>query len=131
MALPFAENTFDCVTISFGLRNLPDFEGAVREMVRVVRPEGSVWCLDSFQPDVPAVRPLYRLYFRDIVGLQGRVLAKNEAAYRWLYTSTEQFLSKQALLRLFSHCGLERVACKRYLFGAAACHRGFKAELKK
>ncbi len=130
MDLPFADNSFDCVTISFGLRNLPDFEKAVRELVRVVRPGGSVWCLDSFQPDIPAVQPLYKLYFRDLVGLQGRILAKNEAAYRWLYTSTEQFLSKQALLRLFAHCGLERVACKPYLFGAAACHRGFKAERK-
>lgn len=130
MELPFEENTFDCVTISFGLRNLPDYEKAVREFVRVLRPGGTFWCLDSYKPDPPAVQPFYKFYFRDIVGLQGKLLAGNESAYRWLYDSTEQFLSKQALLRLLKHCGLERAACKRYLFGAAACHRGFKAELK-
>ena len=107
MELPFPDDAFDCVTISFGLRNLPDWGGAVRELVRVVRPGGAVWCLDAFQPDAPAVKPFYRLYFRDIVGLQGKILAGNEAAYRWLYDSTEQFLSKQALLRLFERCGLE------------------------
>lgn len=131
MDLPFPAESFDCVTISFGLRNLPDFEAAVGELVRVTRPGGAVFCLDSYQPDPPAVRPFYRLYFKRLVTLEGRLLAGSGPAYRWLYDSTASFLSKGALGELMGAQGLEQVAIKPFLFGAAALHRGVRPALQE
>ena len=128
MALPFGEKTFDCVTISFGLRNRPDYGRAMQELVRVTRPGGAVFCLDSYRPDVPAVLPFYSIYFKRLVELEGRVLTGNGPAYRWLHDSTGQFLTKSGMRALMKGAGLEQIAMKRYLFGAAACHRGIRPE---
>lgn len=127
MSMPFGAGEFDCAVISFGLRNLPDYRGAVEALVRVVRPGGGVYCLDSSYPEHPFIRPFYKLYFKHVVSLLGGLLARNRAEYRWLYDSTAQFLTKGDLLRLMKDCGLERCGCKSYLFGAAARHVGFRA----
>ncbi|GAA3327520.1 hypothetical protein GCM10020331_067790 [Ectobacillus funiculus] len=72
MQLPFADNTFDYVTIGFGLRNVPDYLQVLREMTRVVRPGGKVVCLETSQPTIFGVRQLYMLYFRYIMPILGK-----------------------------------------------------------
>jgi demethylmenaquinone methyltransferase/2-methoxy-6-polyprenyl-1,4-benzoquinol methylase len=67
MHLPWEDNSFSAVTISFGLRNTPDYEQVIAEMYRVLRPGGYMYCLDSFVPDIPVVLPFYRLYFKWIM----------------------------------------------------------------
>ena len=71
MALPFGDDTFSAVAISFGLRNTPDYGAVLTEMTRVVCPGGWVYCLDSFVPDSPLIRPFYDLYFRGVMPLLG------------------------------------------------------------
>jgi demethylmenaquinone methyltransferase/2-methoxy-6-polyprenyl-1,4-benzoquinol methylase len=123
LALPFADGGFDCAVISFGLRNLSDYGRAVGELARVVRPGGGVFCLDSFYPQTPLVRPFYTFYFKYLVTLLG---GQDGAQYRWLYTSTRKFLAPQALAELLAAKGLERCGYRTYLFGAAALHQGRK-----
>lgn len=126
MDLPFEDEVFDVAVISFGLRNVPDYEQVIREMARVVRPGGRVYCLDSSYPESSFVRPMFRLYFRWIMPMLGRFLAGKPDAYRWLNDSTEVFLTKKELLQLFRRCGLKKTGWYRHFLGTAACHRGTK-----
>lgn len=126
MQLPFEDNTFDYVTIGFGLRNVPDYMHVLREMTRVVKPGGKVVCLETSQPTMFGVRQLYVLYFRYIMPILGRMLAKSYKEYSWLQESASTFPGMQELARMFEQAGLEKVRVKPFTFGVAAMHVGYK-----
>ncbi|WP_129728134.1 MULTISPECIES: demethylmenaquinone methyltransferase [Bacillaceae] len=126
MQLPFADNTFDYITIGFGLRNVPDYLQVLREMTRVVRPGGKVVCLETSQPTIFGVRQLYMLYFRYIMPILGKMLAKSYKEYSWLQESASTFPGMQELARMFEQAGLEKVQVKPFTFGVAAMHVGYK-----
>ena len=67
MHLPFEDDSFDYVTIGFGLRNVPDYLGALKEMHRVLKPGGMVVCLETSQPTMPVFKQVYKLYFRFVM----------------------------------------------------------------
>lgn len=125
MALPFADHTFNAACISFGLRNTSDYRQVLREMQRVIKPGGWVYCLDSFVPDSWCIRPFYHLYFRGIMPLLGGGWGHRQE-YQWLWRSTRDFLRKGQLLELFRQTGLVKVQMDSYLFGACVLHRGQK-----
>jgi demethylmenaquinone methyltransferase/2-methoxy-6-polyprenyl-1,4-benzoquinol methylase len=129
MALSFADGSFDVVTISFGLRNMPDYRQVISEMVRVLRPGGLFLCLDSSWPDSWLIRPFFRLYFTYFMPLLGRVVARAPEEYQWLNDSTENFLSKAELAVLMRECGLAEVSYRSFMCGSAALHRGVKPPL--
>jgi len=117
MTLPFEAERFAASCISFGLRNTADYEQVLREMRRVTKPGGSIYCLDSFVPENPLIRPFYRLYFRFIMPrLGGRT--KHVQEYQWLYESTQTFLRPGELEALFQQVGLKNIRTQRKLFGA-------------
>jgi demethylmenaquinone methyltransferase/2-methoxy-6-polyprenyl-1,4-benzoquinol methylase len=126
MELPFENNSFDVVTIGFGLRNVPDYLQVLREMARVVKPGGKVVCLETSQPSVPVFRHLFSFYFTNIMPLFGKLFAKSYDEYAWLQESTKSFLSKEELKQLFHEAGLEKMTIKSFSFGAAAMHYGRK-----
>lgn len=126
MQLPFEDNTFDYVTIGFGLRNVPDYMHVLREMTRVVKPGGKVVCLETSQPTAFGVRQLYVLYFRYIMPILGKMLAKSYKEYSWLQESASTFPGMQELARMFEQAGLEKVQVKPFTFGVAAMHVGHK-----
>lgn len=76
MDLPFEENTFDYVTIGFGLRNVPDYMRVLKEMVRVTKPGGRIVCLETSQPTIPGFKQLYFFYFKHVMPLAGKLLVK-------------------------------------------------------
>lgn len=123
MELPFDDGVFDAAVISFGLRNTPDYERVVRQMARVTRAGGMVACLDASVPDAAFVRPFYRLYYKYIMTLLGGGV-RHHGEYEWLYESTQRFLSKAGLAALFGRVGLEDVAVRSFMCGAAALHTG-------
>ena len=127
LALPFRDGVFDAAVISFGLRNTADYGRALREMVRVVKADGSVLCLDSFVPGMRLVRPFYRFYFRNVMPLIGGGL-KHRKEYRWLYLSTQSFLRPEQLVRMFREAGLEDVCLESRMFGACALVTGCRAQ---
>ncbi|MEN1969150.1 demethylmenaquinone methyltransferase [Lentibacillus sp. N15] len=127
MDLPFEDNTFDYVTIGFGLRNVPDYMNVLKEMYRVVKPQGKVVCLETSQPALIGYRQLYYFYFRFIMPFIGRLLAKSYDEYAWLHESAKDFPGKQELKQMFSQAGLTQVQVKSYSGGAAAMHMGTKA----
>lgn len=130
LALPFGDNRFDAACISFGLRNTENYEQVLREMRRVVRPGGWVYCLDSFVPENPLVVPFYRLYFHGIMPLIGGG-KKRRSEYNWLWESTDQFLSRRELMVLFHKVGLTRVGGEGRLMRACVLVEGRKPKQRR
>ncbi|MFE1244113.1 demethylmenaquinone methyltransferase [Fictibacillus sp. NPDC058756] len=128
MELPFEDNTFDVVTIGFGLRNVPDYFQALKEMARVVKPGGRVVCLETSHTTVPIFKQIFKFYFTYIMPVFGKLFAKSYQEYSWLQESTEAFLTKDELKDLFQKSGLTEVEIKSYALGAAAMHTGKKPQ---
>ena len=76
MELPFPDNTFDYVTIGFGLRNVPDYLTVLKEMNRVLKPGGMIACLETSQSELPGYRQLFRFYFKFIMPILGKVICE-------------------------------------------------------
>ncbi|HLR73215.1 MAG TPA: demethylmenaquinone methyltransferase [Pseudogracilibacillus sp.] len=126
MDLPFHDNTFDYVTIGFGLRNVPNYETVLKEMYRVVKPGGKVVCLETSQPTLIGYRQLYYFYFRFIMPLFGKLFAKSYDEYAWLHESAKNFPNKQNLKKMFLSTGFSNVEMKSYTGGVAAMHLATK-----
>jgi demethylmenaquinone methyltransferase / 2-methoxy-6-polyprenyl-1,4-benzoquinol methylase len=126
MELPFEDNSFDYVTIGFGLRNVPDYNQVLREMQRVVKPGGIAVCLETSQPTMPGFKQLYRAYFRYIMPMFGKLFAKSYDEYSWLQESAKDFPGMKELARMFSDAGFVNVEYKPYSGGVAAVHIGHK-----
>lgn len=123
MALPFEANTFNAGIVSFGLRNVSSVETAVAELVRVVKPGSVVLNLDTC-PQV--LLPGFDIYFSKLMPLIGKCLAGNQWAYDYLQASSKNFLTPEALQRVFEQCGLEAVTVRRTGFGSVAMVYGRK-----
>ncbi|SFQ94860.1 demethylmenaquinone methyltransferase [Desulfoscipio geothermicus] len=128
MDLPFEDNSFDYVTIGFGLRNVPDYLQVLREMRRVARPGGKVVCLETSQPTTPGFRQLYFAYFRFVMPVLGKLLAKSYNQYSWLQESARDFPGRRELAEMFRQAGLVNVEVKSYDGGVAAMHMGTKPQ---
>lgn len=126
MELPFPDNSFDYVTIGFGLRNVPDYLQVLREMRRVVKPGGIVVCLETSQPTIFGYKQLFYFYFRYVMPLFGKVFAKSYEEYSWLQESARDFPGMKELAQMFEVAGLTDVTYKAYSGGAAAVHIGKK-----
>jgi demethylmenaquinone methyltransferase/2-methoxy-6-polyprenyl-1,4-benzoquinol methylase len=125
LELPYEDDSFAAACISFGLRNTADYEQVLREMRRVVKPGGYIYCLDSFVPDSPVVRPFYNIYFRYIMPMLGGG-RRHRQEYMWLYESTQKFLHCGELENLYRRIGLNAVQHKRRMCGACVLVLGQK-----
>ncbi|MFJ5715728.1 demethylmenaquinone methyltransferase [Neobacillus sp. NPDC093127] len=126
MELPFEDNSFDYVTIGFGLRNVPDYLKVLKEMHRVVKPGGIGVCLETSQPTLIGYRQLFYFYFRFIMPMFGKLFAKSYKEYSWLQESARDFPGMRELARMFEQAGFDNVKYKSYSGGAAAVHIGYK-----
>ncbi|GAM13848.1 demethylmenaquinone methyltransferase [Mesobacillus selenatarsenatis] len=126
MELPFEDNTFDYVTIGFGLRNVPDYNQVLREMYRVLKPGGMAVCLETSQPTMPGFKQAYRVYFRFVMPMFGKLFAKSYKEYSWLQESAKDFPGMKELAKMFSEAGFGNVEYKPYSAGVAAVHIGKK-----
>lgn len=123
-ALPFADGSFDCVTIGFGLRNVTDKPAALASMRRVLKPGGQVLVLEFSHPTSGAVKPLYDAYSFRVLPLLGRLVAKDEASYRYLAESIRMHPDQEALLAMMREVGLEDCRYHNLAGGIVAVHRG-------
>lgn len=126
MELPFDDNSFDYVTIGFGLRNVPDYLQVLKEMKRVLKPGGIAVCLETSQPTMFGFKQLYYFYFRFIMPVFGKLFAKSYKEYSWLQESARDFPGMQELANLFEQAGFKDVQYKPYSGGVAAVHIGHK-----
>ncbi|OCS89468.1 demethylmenaquinone methyltransferase [Caryophanon latum] len=128
MELPFEDNTFDYVTIGFGLRNVPDYMQVLRELHRVVKRGGMVVCLETSQSEIPVYRQLFRFYFTYIMPVFGKLFAKSYKEYSWLQESANEFPGMRELASMFREAGFKDVSYRAYSGGAAAMHLGYKKQ---
>ena len=124
--LPFADNSFDCVTIGFGLRNVTDKPAALRSMRRVLRPGGQLLVLEFSKPTAAALKPLYDAYSFRVLPLLGRLVANDEASYRYLAESIRMHPDQETLLAMLRDAGFELASYHNLSGGIVALHRGYK-----
>ena len=124
LALPFADEEFDAATVGFGVRNLADLEGGLRELARVLRPEGKAAVLEITRPR-GILRPFFRLWFDVLVPFAGRVLPGGKA-YTYLPASVRRFPGPEDLSALMKRAGFQDVHYRLLGGGAVALHTGVR-----
>ncbi|MGB3676736.1 MAG: demethylmenaquinone methyltransferase [Candidatus Nanopelagicales bacterium] len=126
MALPFADATFDAVTISFGLRNVVDTEGALREMRRVTRPGGRLVICEFSQPSNDVFRTVYLEYLMKYLPVVAEKVASNPEAYVYLAESIREWPAQDGLSHILSRAGWVDVQWRNLTGGIVALHRAIR-----
>lgn len=124
--LPFADNSFDCITIAFGLRNVTHIPKALASMVRVLAPGGRLLVLEFSHPTLPGLNTLYDAYSFNVLPLLGKIIANDEDSYRYLAESIRKHPDQETLKEMMETAGFERVSYHNLAGGIVALHKGFK-----
>ncbi|MBS0388591.1 MAG: bifunctional demethylmenaquinone methyltransferase/2-methoxy-6-polyprenyl-1,4-benzoquinol methylase UbiE [Proteobacteria bacterium] len=125
-ALPFADGSFDCVTIGFGLRNVTDKARALSQMRRVLKTGGQLLVLEFSKPTTPALQSLYDAYSFRLLPLLGRVVAGDADSYRYLAESIRRHPDQETLLAMLREAGLAECRYHNLMGGIVAVHRGYR-----
>ena len=124
--IPFSDNSFDAVTVAFGVRNFDDLEKGLREMLRVTKPGGKVVILEFSMPEKFPIKQLYSFYSRKIMPVIGQLLSRQRAAYEYLPDSVRQFPYGNAFIKIMHDCGYEDTNDTSLTFGIASIYSGIK-----
>ena len=126
-ALPFEDNSIDCITIAFGLRNVTDKDMALRSMLRVLRPGGRLLVLEFSKPTSPLLGKVYDQYSFQILPAMGRLIAQDADSYRYLAESIRKHPDQETLLDIMRDAGFTECQYHNMTGGIVAVHRGLKA----
>ena len=126
MALPFADNSFDRYTISFGIRNVTRIPDALAEARRVLKPGGRLMVLEFSQIPVPMLQWLYDRYSFNVIPVMGQVVANDRDSYQYLVESIRKFPDQEAFAQMIREAGFGRVQWRNLSMGIAALHSGWK-----
>jgi demethylmenaquinone methyltransferase / 2-methoxy-6-polyprenyl-1,4-benzoquinol methylase len=124
--LPFADESFDCITIAFGLRNVTDKAAALAAMRRVLRPGGRLLVLEFSKPTAPGLKPVYDMYSFSVLPWLGARVAGDADSYRYLAESIRRFPDQPTLLRMMRDAGFEDCRHHNLSGGIVALHKGFR-----
>ncbi|SFT99769.1 bifunctional demethylmenaquinone methyltransferase/2-methoxy-6-polyprenyl-1,4-benzoquinol methylase UbiE [Sedimentitalea nanhaiensis] len=126
MALPFADNTFDVYTISFGIRNVTRPQQALNEAFRVLRPGGRLMVLEFSQLPNDGLQKLYDLYSFNVIPRMGQLIAGDRDSYQYLVESIRNFPDQETFLGMVRRAGFEQTRYRNLSMGIAALHSGWK-----
>lgn len=126
MNLSFADNSFDALTIAFGLRNLPNFANGLSELHRVLKPGGRIVILEFSSPILPGFRQLFNFYFANVLPRIGGIVSGSRGAYEYLPDSVAKFPDQKALVTMIEHTRFSNVKYHNLTGGIAAIHTGTK-----
>ncbi|MFZ0845172.1 MAG: bifunctional demethylmenaquinone methyltransferase/2-methoxy-6-polyprenyl-1,4-benzoquinol methylase UbiE [Pseudolabrys sp.] len=124
--LPYPDRSFDCVTIAFGIRNVPRIECALAEAYRVLKIGGRFLCLEFSSVDVPGLDKLYELYSFQVIPRVGEAVTGDRGAYQYLVESIRKFPKPKAFTQMIEAAGFRRVSFKAMTGGVVALHSGWK-----
>ena len=120
--IPYADCSFDAITMAYGIRNMPDRPRALAEMLRVLKPGGHLVCLEFSTPPNPVWRALYRFYLRHLIPFWGGLITGDRTGFVYLSQSIRAFPNQEGLAALMRDAGFEDVTWKNYTGGIAAVH---------
>jgi demethylmenaquinone methyltransferase/2-methoxy-6-polyprenyl-1,4-benzoquinol methylase len=126
MALPFADNSFDVYTISFGIRNVTRPQEALNEAFRVLRPGGRLMVLEFSQIPVPLAQKAYDFYSFNVIPRMGKLIANDRDSYQYLIESIRKFPNQETFLSMVRQAGFENANYRNLSLGIAALHSGWK-----
>lgn len=124
--LPFEDNTFDIITIAFGLRNVTDKDMALRSMYRVLKPGGRLLVLEFSKPKHELMSKAYDFYSFNILPKMGELVAKDGASYQYLAESIRMHPDQETLKSMMDDAGFEQTTYKNLMDGVVALHKGYK-----
>jgi len=125
--LPFPDNSVDCITIAFGLRNVTDKALALRSMERILKPGGRLLILEFSKPTNPLLEKIYDTYSFRILPMMGRLVANDEESYRYLAESIRKHPDQDTLMAMMEDAGFVDCQYHNMTGGIVAVHRGIKA----
>ena len=124
--LPFPDNTFDCITIAFGLRNVTDKDLALRSMLRVLKPGGRLLVLEFSKPTNPLIEKFYDFYSFNVLPKMGQLVANDADSYQYLAESIRMHPDQETLKGMMNDAGFVNTKFYNMTSGIVALHRGFK-----
>ncbi|MDB4602887.1 bifunctional demethylmenaquinone methyltransferase/2-methoxy-6-polyprenyl-1,4-benzoquinol methylase UbiE [Cyclobacteriaceae bacterium] len=124
--LPFKDNFFDAVIVSFGVRNFENLEKGLSDMLRVLKPGGKVVILEFSKPKSFPFKQIYQFYFQWILPKIGKLISKNHAAYTYLPDSVEAFPDGDDFLNILNKIGFQKNQCTPLTLGISSIYSGFK-----
>jgi demethylmenaquinone methyltransferase/2-methoxy-6-polyprenyl-1,4-benzoquinol methylase len=125
-SLPFPDDSFDCVTIAFGLRNVTDKDAALRSMLRVLKPGGRLLVLEFSKPENELLGKAYDAYSFRILPLMGRLVANDSDSYQYLAESIRMHPDQDTLQEMMEEAGFSRCEYHNMTGGIVAVHKGIK-----
>lgn len=124
--LPFSDDSFDCITIAFGLRNVTDKDQALEAALRVLKPGGRLLILEFSKPVLPLLSKAYDAYSFTALPFMGRLVANDAESYRYLAESIRMHPDQDTLKQMMLSAGFEQVTYHNFTGGIVALHKGFK-----
>jgi len=124
--LPFADHSFDSVTIAFGIRNFVDIDAGLSEFYRVLKPGGQFMCLEFSKPVLPLLDVIYDAYSFNIIPALGEWITGDRNSYQYLVESIRRFPDQQRFERMIQAAGFDLVRHENMTGGIVALHRGYK-----
>lgn len=128
MSLSFGDGSFDAVTAAFGIRNFADLDRGLREMCRVLRPGGHLSIVELTHPTRFPMKQLFRIYSHTILPAYGKLVSKDERAYRYLTATIEAFPQGEMMMDILRKAGFKEASFKRLTFGICTMYLGEKDE---
>lgn len=126
--IPYEDNSYDAITMAYGIRNMPDRQKALREMYRVLKPGGSITCLDFSTPQNPIWRALYNFYLHYMIPFWGRIITGDASGFVYLAKSIKAFPDQKGVAKMFQDAGFTNVEWINLTGGIAALHIATKPD---
>ncbi|MEO6327769.1 MAG: bifunctional demethylmenaquinone methyltransferase/2-methoxy-6-polyprenyl-1,4-benzoquinol methylase UbiE [Ginsengibacter sp.] len=115
--ISFNDNSFDAVTVAFGVRNFEDLEKGLQEIKRVMRPGGKLVILECSRPTLPVIKDIYNFYLNKIAPKIGTIISKNKNAYQYLNDSVQNFPERKTFINILKKLGYKNTSCKTLSLG--------------
>lgn len=122
----YDDNTFDAVTVAFGVRNFQDLEKGLGEMHRVLKTGGKLVILEFSQPKTPLIKQFYKFYLNHVAPRLGRMISKNKSAYQYLNDSVQKFPEGENFVNILKRLGYKKASCKKLSLGISSIYCGEK-----
>lgn len=124
--LPFENDSFDAVTVAFGVRNFENLEKGLSEINRVLKPGGKLVILEFSRPSLPVIKQVYDFYFRTICPWWGKIISSDFSAYKYLYDSVRAFPEGKDFTNIAASAGMKEMKAKRVTLGIVSLYTGVK-----